>query len=568
MGARLAICSAVVSLIAPCPFGDFQSVASSAASNNDPLQSAQAGRPQFVSEAAQYCYRQLLQDSNCCLDIVIAPTVSRTQIRRDGTAWSCSDAAGCDDANYGGAGSRGVDVLWTPRGADCNTPRALYIHGGSWMYGAPDRDGYASFISKLAERSGIMILVIDYRLVPVGTYSQILHASLEALNWLSENGPSGNSCKGHAIPPLLVGGDSSGGGSALSLALHLQTEPTSGPKLSGIFVYSPWTNLMCDTPTYYSNAFAKSHDASGEIDVGDIIDTAHPARNVRDYRANARTYVNGNESLLQDPIASPMFADSSHWKQAPPMYISVSGTECLTGDSVIVAYKAASAGTAVFLDIYPGMWHVFPMYSEGCGGATELWQGIESQRHTADFIKSVTHGPLANNVRSGMSGKQFDIRTRLPYVMIHYDSTSADRWIPDIPFIPREAAEASVQGEGVIGQVRQHEEATSYMRRKSDKPQESEKLGNVVVDSGFCSQLKGEMGWRRWSHLLAGLCVIQSCLLTWTAVPAVRQFGNHLVNAFRTHCGADSHVGRRSKKDQQMKPLPPDQRNLYGSFRA
>ena len=28
-------------------------------------------------------------------------------------------------------------------------------------------------------------------------------------------------------------------------------------KLAGAFFFSPWTNLMCNTPEYYSNAFSR-----------------------------------------------------------------------------------------------------------------------------------------------------------------------------------------------------------------------------------------------------------------------------------------------------------------------
>ena len=37
-------------------------------------------------------------------------------------------------------------------GIRCSSPRVLYLHGGSWMYSAPDSDGYDALAGKLAGR--------------------------------------------------------------------------------------------------------------------------------------------------------------------------------------------------------------------------------------------------------------------------------------------------------------------------------------------------------------------------------------------------------------------------------
>ena len=110
------------------------------------------------------------------------------------------------------------DLLWGPRGATCESPRLLWIHGGSWEYGSPDTLSYGQLASKLAGLSGAVVMVPDYPLAPLGTYSIIMGAALDALRWLAEaplkelglNCPPGSA-------PLLVGGDSAGGGTAVSL---------------------------------------------------------------------------------------------------------------------------------------------------------------------------------------------------------------------------------------------------------------------------------------------------------------------------------------------------------------
>merc|ERR1719221_1843142 len=93
--------------------------------------------------------------------------------------------------------------------------------------------------------------------------------------------------------------------------------------------------------------------------------------------------------LLTDPIASPFYATEDLLRGLPPIYLAVSGTESMTGDSVIFGSKAALQGVPVVLDIFYGMWHVFPQYSEGCGSMHELWQGKAALSHTGDFVRHV-----------------------------------------------------------------------------------------------------------------------------------------------------------------------------------
>merc|ERR1719361_2366092 len=102
----------------------------------------------------------------------------------------------------------------------------------------------------------------------------------------------------------------------------------------------------------------------------------------------ALDYVAGNQSLLSDPVASPFHATPDLLRGLPPLLMVVSGTETLASDSILFAGKAAAAGAEVVLDIYPGMWHVFPMYSEGCGGHLGgLRQGALALTRSGDFVR-------------------------------------------------------------------------------------------------------------------------------------------------------------------------------------
>merc|ERR1712039_785900 len=97
---------------------------------------------------------------------------------------------------------------------------------GSWMYGSPHTTGYGQLASKLAHVTGAMVMLTDYPLVPAGNYSTILAWAILGLQWLEKNGSSlFEDCPDDVRAPIFVGGDSSGGGTTMSLVLALQQKP-------------------------------------------------------------------------------------------------------------------------------------------------------------------------------------------------------------------------------------------------------------------------------------------------------------------------------------------------------
>lgn len=350
-------------------------------------------------------------------------------IRRPGTAWVCDIENKCDDSIKG---LRGDDVIWTPQGATCRTPRVIFLHGGSWYYGSPASDGYDVFASRLAAQAGAIVFVIDYRLAPVGNFTDTMRSSMDGFRWLLEHGPSGQDCASDEVAPMFIAGDSAGGGSALSLVLNLlHNEPTLARRLSGTFVYSPWTNLKCNSPTYYTNSYSEvSTGASGLSYVGDIIFKSNAIGNEKEFRSVALEYVSGSVDMLASPLASPLRADSSSWLGAPPLHVTVSDNEVSSSDGIILAQKVALAGVAVALDIYPGMWHDFQMYSEGCGGGNQLWQGVRAMERTATFIRHVSASVEGGVGRLSWLGPAGSPSSFL-HTTFHYDAPlGGEHWIP------------------------------------------------------------------------------------------------------------------------------------------
>jgi acetyl esterase len=97
-------------------------------------------------------------------------------------------------------------------GAD-PAPTMLFIHGGGWMYG--DLESHDPTCRFLAERSGVQVLAIDYRLSPEHKFPAAVEDCQAAYRWLVDHADEVN-----ADPTrLAIGGDSAGGSLSASTAV-------------------------------------------------------------------------------------------------------------------------------------------------------------------------------------------------------------------------------------------------------------------------------------------------------------------------------------------------------------
>ena len=291
-------------------------------------------------------------------------------------------------------GTRGEAVLWVPDGVSRGSPRLLYVHGGGWLAGSPSTDGYAPFGAKMARLYGMPVLVIDYTLAPIGNFSAIIQEVGMATNFLATHEPTdlllGNQTELPVAdaPPIFISGDSSGGGSALS-ALVAQASPdglpkAEGAKLAGGVVFSPWINLESNGPTYYTELFGL-HE-KGNVLIGDIYFGvgATPEAIVQANQDNAKLY----SADLQDPVANPFYAPDEWLRDLAPVSLHVGMSELLQSDITLFATKAAKAGARrVESHLFDGMWHVFQMYSDGCGSGLPLVLAESSLNFSKQFYE-------------------------------------------------------------------------------------------------------------------------------------------------------------------------------------
>jgi len=231
----------------------------------------------------------------------------------------------------------------TPEG---KAPRGwlLMLHGGGYRLGKPEND--TCFAERLADRCGIAVVLPAYRLAPENPFPAGFNDAWKALVALRAR-------IGDA--PLLVGGDSAGGGLAAALGVYAASQ--GGPRIDGALLFSPWVDMTITAASFKEN---------GESDLMFPEASAQMASD---------TYMQGFD--LKHPIASPLFADLAGF---PPAFINVGNGETLRDDSLSFHAKLQAAGVHSELLGIDGMEHVAPVRSE------ELTGSVESFAATAVFV--------------------------------------------------------------------------------------------------------------------------------------------------------------------------------------
>ena len=221
--------------------------------------------------------------------------------------------------NAGGVSSELVS--WD--GADGNRT-ILYLHGGGYVICSPRT--HRDLVWRIARATKARMLSIDYRLAPENPYPSAVDDALAAYQWLLDSGTEPSR--------MAVMGDSAGGGLALALLQILRDRRIPLPACA--VCMSPWTDLTC------TGASVRENDRHDPLIRKELLE------------GYARFYL--PEGDLAIPSISPLFGDFSG---LPPMLIQVGTDEVLLDDSRRVAEKAAKSGTAVELQVWPRMMHVF-----------------------------------------------------------------------------------------------------------------------------------------------------------------------------------------------------------------
>jgi acetyl esterase/lipase len=227
--------------------------------------------------------------------------------------------------------------------------RLLYLHGGGFVSGCGGF--YLPLAAHLSAAARCAVLLPDYRLAPEHRFPAGLEDCIQAHEWMTANGPSGPA----PARSTFIAGDSAGGN--LTLATLLALRDRARPLPAGGIALSAVTDLTL---------------ASKSLNT-----VADPILSARTMPVFKDLYLAKTEP--QQPLASPVFGN---YRGIPPLFIQVGEHEMLRDDSVRVAEKARSDGISVRLEVWPGMFHVFPSHEP------LLPEAKEAISHIADFMRA------------------------------------------------------------------------------------------------------------------------------------------------------------------------------------
>lgn len=193
----------------------------------------------------------------------------------------------------------------------------VYYHGGGWVVG--DLETSDASCRMIANRTGRIVVSVDYRLAPEFKFPTPLEDSYAALKWVSENASTLNG----NVSNIVVGGDSAGGN--LSAVVSLLARDQKGPKISAQILIYPVTNLSYDTGSYQEFKKGFGLDRAVMIWFGD-----HYIRNEEDAR---------------NPYVAPLVANNL--SNLPPAFVITAENDVLRDEGIAYAERLKEAGVKV-----------------------------------------------------------------------------------------------------------------------------------------------------------------------------------------------------------------------------
>jgi acetyl esterase/lipase len=215
----------------------------------------------------------------------------------------------------------------------------LFLHGGGYFAcSARSHRPYTVFFAQ----KGFQVYAPDYRLAPEHPFPAAVLDAVEA--WRAVRASAGPET------PIMIAGDSAGGGLAVATMLKLRDEGDILPAAAALF--SPFTDLTGSGASSTANSRRCAMFSTDSLG-----------------RATAFYVPQGN---ARDPLASPLFGDL---KGLPPLLIHVGADETLLDDSTRLAERARTAGVPVELKIWPAVphdWHLFRQFVPEGGESLEM----------------------------------------------------------------------------------------------------------------------------------------------------------------------------------------------------
>ncbi|MFM8304358.1 MAG: alpha/beta hydrolase [Actinomycetota bacterium] len=218
----------------------------------------------------------------------------------------------------------------------------LHFHGGGMVVGKPEMNDLGNRAT--ARAHSVAVVSVDYRLAPEHPYPAGPDDGVAVAAWLLEHAEAefGSS-------RLILGGESAGGYMAAAVLLRMRDDLRAIDRVLGanlVFGVFDWGR----SPSQRGIRPSDGPDILDPEGIEFFVDCYLPGR---------------TDEQRRDPAVSPAFADLSG---LPPLLCSVGSADHLLDDTLLLASRAAAAGTPVDLFVAPDMPHGFGAFP--CGIST------------------------------------------------------------------------------------------------------------------------------------------------------------------------------------------------------
>lgn len=215
----------------------------------------------------------------------------------------------------------------------------VYLHGGGWMVGT--LSGFDTLCRQIASRTGMTVVLVEYRKAPEHPFPTALEDGWAALEWVEAR-------RDELAAPgqLVVGGDSAGGN--LAAALTQRVARDGGPQIDFQVLVYPVTAADFETDSYLDPQNATMLNRDSMVMFWDAYVPDHAAR--------------------QDPAAAPLLGEVDG---LPPALVLLAEHDVLRSEGEAYAAKLRAAGVAVEEHVVPGQMHGFFTFPNVLPGAAQ-----------------------------------------------------------------------------------------------------------------------------------------------------------------------------------------------------